>query len=392
MQERVSKLQVFFMTLTCALIVGNLYYNQPLLGVLSRFFQVSETEASLIPTLTLIGYAFGIFLLVPIGDMINARKLIQASMFISGCLALLLTLSPNLTVFLIISCVLGFANVGQSVLIPFSANLAAPAERGKVVGLVLSGILIGSLSARTMAGIITQYFGWKAVFIFAGCVSIFLSLITPLLLPNATPHFKGSYKSLLRSIFEIFKDFPTIREASLMGAILFGSFSAFWTVLTFLLEGEPFFFEPKIIGLFGALGLIGALAAPLAGKYLDTKGAATTIRLGLYCAMAAFAILGFSSNWVIGLVIGVLFLDLGIQVAHISNQSRIFNYKPEARSRLNTIYIFFYFVGGSAGSYIGSILWSLGKWPAVCAGGFIACLTAFLVFRRGVESKKQPLS
>lgn len=382
MQNKASKLQVFFMTLTCALIVGNLYYNQPLLGVLGRYFNVSETSASLIPTFTLIGYAFGILFLVPIGDMINARKLMQVTMFIAGGLAILLTLSPNLEIFLIISTLLGFINIGQSVLIPFSANIAAPEERGKVVGLVLSGILIGSLAARTLAGIITQYFGWQAVYLFAGSISISLAILTPVILPNAKPGFDGSYKKLLLSMVEIFKDFPTIRQASFMGAILFGSFSAFWTVLTFLLEGEPFLFDPKTIGLFGVLGIIGALAAPLAGKTLDKAGPSPTIRLGLYCSMIAFIVLGLSSTWVLGLVIGILILDLGIQVAHISNQSRIFNYKPEARSRLNTIYIFFYFVGGSLGSYIGSLLWTFGSWKALCLGGFLACVIAYLVFQK----------
>lgn len=168
-----------------------------------------------------------------------------------------------------------------------------------------------------------------------------------------------------------------------MGGLLFASFSAFWTILTFLLEGEPFNYSPQSIGLFGALGMVGALAAPIAGRYTDKKGTASTIRIGLYCAMAAFAILAASSTSVFGLVVGVLLLDLGVQVAHISNQSRIFELNPEARSRLNTIYIFSYFTGGSLGSFIGSQLWAFGKWPAVCLGGLLFCLVSTLIFWRG---------
>lgn len=383
MGKGLSRAQVFFMTLTCILVVGNMYYNQPLLGVLAREFGVTEAKVSLVPAFTLIGYALGILFLVPLGDMIERRKLIQGSMTMAGLLAIALPFSPTLGVFCALSGLMGFFNISQSVLIPFASNLAKPEERGKVVGIVLSGILIGSLMARTLAGFIAQYFGWKSVFIFAGAVSLILSLVTQVVLPVSSPNFKGSYKDLLASTAKLFRELPVIRESALMGAILFGAFSAFWTTLTFLLEAPPFNYDPKTIGLFGALGIIGALAAPLAGRYADKKGAAATIRLGLYCSMGAFALLALSSTFVFGIVIGVLLLDLGIQVAHISNQSRNFSNPPEVHSRLNTIYIFSYFTGGSLGSYVGSALWSWGQWPAVSLGGLAFCLIAAWVFNRG---------
>ncbi|WP_374034888.1 MFS transporter [Bdellovibrio bacteriovorus] len=387
MGKGLSRTQVFFMTLTCILVVGNMYYNQPLLGILAREFGVTESKVSLVPAFTLIGYALGILFLVPMGDMIERRKLIQGSMTMAGLLAIALPFSPTLGVFCAISCVMGFFNVSQSVLIPFAANLAKPEERGKVVGIVLSGILIGSLMARTLAGFIAQYFGWKTVFIFAGSVSLILSIVSQFVLPMSEPNFKGTYKQLLLSTAQLFRELPTMREAALMGAILFGTFSAFWTTLTFLLEATPFNYDPKTIGLFGALGMIGALAAPLAGRYADKKGAAATIRMGLYCSMGAFALLALSSTFVAGIILGVLVLDLGIQVAHISNQSRVFSHAPEFHSRLNTIYIFAYFTGGSLGSYVGSALWSWGQWPAVSLGGLGFCLIATLIFRRGQKNR-----
>lgn len=282
---------------------------------------------------------------------------------------------------------MGFFNVSATVLIPFSANLARPEERGKVVGTVLSGILLGSLMARTLSGFMAEHFGWQSVFIFAGVVNLILALTTQWALPASEPQFHGSYKALLKSTLELIRDFPLVREAAFMGAILFGSFSAFWTTLTFLLEAEPFNYSPQTIGLFGALGMIGALAAPLAGRYADKKGTAATIRLGLYCSMAAFAILALSSTFVVGIVLGVLILDLGIQVAHISNQTRMFELSAEARSRLSSIYVFFYFIGGSLGSYIGSQLWSWGKWPAVSLGGLVFCLGAMILFRNGQKMR-----
>lgn len=383
MEKGLSRSQVFFMTMTCILVVGNMYYNQPLLGILAREYGVTEKEVSLVPAFTLIGYALGILFLVPMGDMLERRKLIQASMTLAGLFAIALPFSPSLTVFCGLSALMGFFNVSQSVLIPFASNLAKPEERGKVVGIVLSGILIGSLMARTLAGFIAQYFGWKTVFIFAGSVSLILSVVTQFVLPESSPSFKGTYRKLLASMVTLVRDLPVIRESSLIGAILFGAFSAFWTTLTFLLEGAPFYYDPKTIGLFGALGMIGALAAPLAGRYADKKGAAATIRLSLYCSMAAFALLALSTTFALGLVVGVLVLDLGIQVAHISNQSRNFSSPPEIHSRLNTIYIFSYFAGGSIGSYLGSALWSWGRWLAVSLGGLGLCLLAALIFERG---------
>ncbi|MNJ92598.1 Inner membrane transport protein YnfM [compost metagenome] len=390
--QYLSRFQALFMAAMCTLIVGNLYYNQPLLGILAREFAVSENTVSLVPALTLIGYALGILFIVPLGDMLERKRLLQASMIVAGTLAISLAFSPNFAVLCVVSFLMGFFNVSASVLIPFAANLAHPKERGKITGIVLSGILLGSLMARTLAGFIGDHLGWQAVFIIAGAISLVLSVITQWTLPASVPHFKGTYKGLLLSTAQLFRDLPIAREAAFMGAILFGSFSAFWTTLTFLLEAAPFNYSAQTIGLFGAIGMVGALAAPIAGRYADLKGTNATIRLGIYCALAAFGILALSSTSVAGIVLGVLVLDLGIQVAHISNQSRIFELVPEARSRLNTIYIFAYFCGGSLGSYVGSQLWALGGWVGVSLGGMVFCLTAGWIFLSGQKKRESQAS
>lgn len=386
MGHGVSRSQVAFMVITCIMVIGNLYYNQPLLGILSREFQVSEKTVSLIPALTLIGYAIGILFIVPLGDRVERRRLIQISLTAAGTLAFLLPLSPHFAVFCLISFALGFSNISATTLIPFAANLAHPEERGKVVGIVLSGILIGTLMGRALSGFMAEHFGWKSVFLFSGIVNYILAVFTRWSLPTSEPHFKGSYKDLLASTFQLIREIPRVREIAFMGALLFGSFSAFWTTLTFLLEAPPFQYTPQTIGLFGALGMIGALAAPLAGRYADKKGTNATIRLGLYFAMAAFALLALSSTWVMGIILGVLVLDLGIQIAHISNQTRLFEIAPEARSRLSSIYIFCYFIGGSLGAWVGSLLWSWGHWPAVSLGGLVFCIGAALLFKRGQKA------
>lgn len=388
MEKGLSRFQILFMAFTCALVVANVYYNQPLLGILAREFGVTEKDISLVPALTLIGYALGILFLVPLGDMMERRKLLQISLFAAGSFAVGIAFCTSYYVLCTLSFLLGFFNVSGSVLIPFAANLSKPQERGRVVGTVLSGILLGSLIARTLAGVLAQHFGWKSVFFFAGGTSYILMIAMAFALPASIPSFSGSYKNLIFSMGKLVRDLPIAREAALIGAIVFSTFSAFWTTLTFLLEGEPFNYSPQTIGFFGALGMIGALAAPLAGRYADKKGPAATIRLGLYCTMGAFLLLAVSATQVIGLIIGVLVLDLGVQVAHISNQSRIFELNAEARSRLSTIYVFSYFCGGSLGSYLGTLLWSWGGWPAVCVGGLAMCAIAMLFFRRGQSTRK----
>lgn len=382
-----SRFQIFFMVITCAFVVGNLYYNQPLLGVLARDFAVTEKQISLVPALTLIGYALGILFLVPLGDQWERRQLLQGGMLLAGLCALGIAWVPHFYLLCALSFVMGFVNISATVLIPFSATLARPEERGKVVGTVLSGILLGSLAARTVAGFMSDLWGWQSVFIFAGSVNIFLALVTPWALPVSAPSFQGNYKQLLQSLWTLVRDHALVREAALMGGLLFGSFSAFWTTLTFLLEAEPFNYSAKTIGLFGLLGMMGALAAPVVGRYADKKGPAATIRLGIYLTLFAFAVLGFSSTVVAGVVLGVVFLDLGVQVAHISNQTRLFEVSAEARSRLSSIYIFSYFTGGSLGSFLGSQLWSWGRWPAVSAGGFVLCLGAGFLFYRGQRAR-----
>jgi predicted MFS family arabinose efflux permease len=388
MNQGITRFQVLFMTATCILVAGNLYYNQPLLGILAAEFGVSDQKIALIPSATLIGYALGIVFLLPLGDMIERRKLLSMSMAMAGSFAVLIGFSQNFYLLCVLSFLLGVFNIAPSVLVPFSADLAKPRERGKVVGTVLSGILIGSLLARTLAGFIGTNLGWRAAFFIAGTISLILSIVTQFLLPSSPPRFRGSYASLLRSTVTLVKEMPLLREAAWIGAILFGTFSAFWTTLTFLLSGESFHYSSSQIGLFGIAGIMGALAAPLAGRYADRKGTSFTIRMGLGLALLAFVILALSSAMTAGLIIGVLLLDLGVQVAHISNQSRVFEPFPEARSRINSVYIFSYFTGGSLGSYIGSQLWSFGGWVAVCCGGFLFSTVAGLLFLQGEKARK----
>jgi predicted MFS family arabinose efflux permease len=266
-------------------------------------------------------------------------------------------------------------------LVPMAAHLAPEAERGRIVGRVMSGLLIGILLSRTVSGYVGLHLGWRAMFEIGAGLMVALVALLAWQLPRDQPAFTGTYASLMKSLGTLIREQPALRRAALVGAFLFAAFSVFWTTLAFYLEGPHFRYGSDVAGFFGLIGAFGALAAPLAGKTADAKGPAYTVGLGVLLALAAYAVLGFGGGYVAGLVVGVIVLDVGVQSAHISNQSLIFSLVPEARSRLNTVYMTGYFTGGSVGSVLGGLAWTHAGWPGVCLLGAGLTGAAFLVSR-----------
>jgi predicted MFS family arabinose efflux permease len=268
------------------------------------------------------------------------------------------------------SLAVGVTTIAPQLLVPFAAHLAAPAERGRVVGTVMSGLLIGILSARTVSGLVGTYLGWRAMYAIAAVVMVLLAASLRGSLPRSEPEAAGmSYLGLMRSLGGLVRDEPVLRQSCLFGAMSFGAFSAFWTTLAFYLARPPYGYSGGVVGLFGLVGIVGALAAPLAGRFADRRSPRWTIGLGLICLLISFALLYVARGTLWGLVVGVILLDLGAQSSHISNQSRIYAIRPEARSRMNTVYMVAYFVGGAIGSYAGAYGWSVAGWSGVCLVG-----------------------
>ncbi len=377
---------VWLMAVTCGLVVANIYYNQPLLAAIGRTFHLSDSSASLVATATQVGYTLGMLFAVPLGDKLERKRLTLLMLLGAAACMALAAWAPSFAVLAGASVLIGVFSAVPQLLVPMAAHLAPEETRGRVVGRVMSGLLIGILLSRTLSGYVGLHLGWRAMFEVGAGLMVLLVGLLAWRLPQDQPTFSGTYASLMKSLLTLTRQQVPLRRAALVGASLFAAFSVFWTTLAFYLEGPPFHYGSDVAGFFGLIGAFGALAAPLAGRTADKRGPAYAIGLGLALALAAYVVLGFGGGYLAGLVVGVILLDVGVQATHISNQSLIFALVPEARSRVNTVYMTAYFIGGSVGSVAGGLAWAHGGWPGVCLTGtafMLAALAASRLYGRG---------
>lgn len=359
---------LWVMTIATGLIVANLYYNQPLLVLMAKSYHVSISKIEEVATVTQLGYAAGMLFLAPLADMIRRRRLIMLCLSLAIVALLGAAMAPSVNILILASFLVGVFSLVPQLLVPMTAHLAKPAERGRKIGFVMSGLLIGILLSRTLSGIVGKYFGWEAMFYIAAGVMVIIWLMLFFMLPEVEPEYKGKYASLMNSMITLIKEEPALRIASLRGALCFACFMAFWTSLAALMH-DNFGKGSDITGLFGLFGAAGALAAGVMGRLSDKMDAYKLSTFTLLLIIISFVIFIFSGYSFIGLVIGVIVLDMGVQATHISNQSLIYSLKPEARNRINTVYMVTYFIGGSLGTYMTSFAWDYYKWSGVCVVG-----------------------
>ncbi|MCC5617641.1 MFS transporter [Nostoc sp. CHAB 5836] len=376
---------IWVMAITAGIAVANLYYNQPLLAEMGRSFNASALQVGFIPMLTQIGYALGILLFVPLGDMIERRRLIVTMLAATACALVTAAVSPSIVWLASASLAIGITTIVPQLILPFAAHLAKPGERGEVVGNVMSGLFIGILLARTVSGWIGETLGWRAMYWIAGGLITFLAVIVLKLLPKSQPSLKLSYQKLIHSLLGLIRSQPVLREASMIGFLSFGAFSAFWSTLAFLLEQSPYHYGSQVAGMFGLVGIVGSATAPVIGKIADKKSPRLTVGLGVTITLLAFLVLWFFGLHLWGLAIGVILLDLGAQSTLVSNQARIYSLLPEAQSRLNTVYMVSNFMGGSLGSILGIYGWSWLQWNGVCLVGLSMLAVSLAIFFRGYK-------
>jgi len=372
---------VLVMAAASGITVANLYYIQPLLVEIANSFHVTQVSVGFVAMLTQIGYALGMLSILPLADIKEKRLLIVTMLLCSACALMFMFFSFNITVISIASFAVGFTSVVPQLIVPFAAQLAHPKERGKIIGTVMSGLFIGILVSRTFSGLVGEYWGWRNVYLIAAALMIILAILLSRMLPLCPPTSSMKYKELFTSMVSLTKSLPLLREASLNGALMFAAFSAFWTSLVFLLEGSHYHMGADAAGLFGLIGVTGAMAAPIVGRIADKRSPKFTLGIGMMAVLLAyicFFAFGFKL-W--GLIIGVIFLDLGVQSCQISNQARVHALNDKARNRLNTVYMVSYFTGGALGSYLGSYSYAHFEWYGVCVLGLLTQLIAIVVHK-----------
>ncbi|MBV7470560.1 MFS transporter [Aeromonas media] len=375
---------VFAMALSCGLAVANIYYNQPMLAVMAQDFP-GQSAIPLIAMLTQLGYATGLLLLVPLGDVVERRWLVLGQFMLIAQASAMAAMATGASLLMLASVLLGIGATAAQQIVPVAATLADPARRGAVVGSVMSGLLGGILLSRTLAGLVTAYGSWRAMFWCGVPLALLGGLLMARMIPLDLPRTSLSYPRLLASLAELWREEPALRRATLIQALLFASFSTFWTVLAFYLADPAYGLGAEVVGLFGVIGVAGVVAAPLAGRMADRRGARSVVLVGALLVVLAWILF---ETWLslVGLALGVILLDLGVQSALVAHQQLIYGLRAEARGRINTLFMTGMFLGGTLGSSLAMLAWQQERWVGVCWAGLALALAACLGALAGKRS------
>ena len=381
--QGLSPALILLMSVATGLAVASNYYAQPLLDTIARAFNLSASSAGFIVTAAQLGYAAGLLFLVPLGDMFERRMLIVSMTLLAAGGMLITASSQSLTMMIVGTALTGLFSVVAQILVPLAATLASPEKRGKVVGTIMSGLLLGILLARTVAGLLASLGGWRTVYWVASVLMVVMALALWRGLPKVKQENHLNYPQLLASVFSLFTQDKLLRTRALLGCFTFANFSILWTSMAFLLAAPPFNYSEGVIGLFGLAGAAGALGARPAGGLADKGKSHLTTSAGLVLLLLSWAAIWYGHVSVLALIVGILVLDLTVQGVHITNQTVIYRVKPEARNRLTAGYMTSYFIGGAAGSLISASAWQHAGWSGVCAIGAIVATINLLVWWRG---------
>ena len=368
----------------CGIIVANLYYAQPLVGLIRSSIGLSAGSAGFIVTLTQIGYVVGLLFIVPLGDILENRKLVfTALLFTAGSLGAA-AVTKDATLFLIFSLFIGLGSVAAQVLVPFASYLSTDATRGRVVGNVMSGLLLGIMLSRPLSSLVADAFGWHAIFALSATAVFILAIVLWKVLPTRKPKSDITYIALLGSMWQLLVTTPILRRRATYHACLFATFSLFWTTAPLLLSSPAFHFSQRAIALFALVGVAGSLAAPVAGRIADRGWTKPATGVAIIAVIVSVLLpLLFQSSSIVGitaLVVSAIILDAGVSANLVLGQREIFSLGPEIRSRLNGLFMAIFFFGGAIGSAIGGWSYAVGGWNAVLWIGVVFPVLALLYF------------
>ena len=379
---------ILLMSIATGLAVASNYYAQPLLDTIARNFSLSASTAGFIVTAAQLGYAAGLLFLVPLGDMFERRMLIVSMTLLAAGGMLITASSQSLGMLILGTALTGLFSVVAQILVPLAATLATPDKRGKVVGTIMSGLLLGILLARTVAGLLANLGGWRTVFWVASILMALMAIALWRGLPKMKSDTQLNYPQLLGSVFSLFIHDKLLRTRAMLGCLTFANFSILWTSMAFLLAAPPFNYSEGMIGLFGLAGAAGALGARPAGGFADKGKSHLTTTVGLLLLLLSWLAIWLGHTSVPMLIIGILILDLTVQGVHITNQTVIYRIHPDARNRLTAGYMTSYFIGGAAGSLISASAWQHAGWAGVCLAGTTVAVLNLLVWWRGFHRQE----
>ena len=380
---------ITLMSIAIGVIVANLYYLQPLLHQLTKDFRISDSNATLLLVLIQAGYAAGLAFVVPLGDLIPRRRLAVLVFAVSSVMVLAGAAAHSFVVFAAITFFIGLASCGGQVILPLGADMAEAAQRGRVIGRLMTGLLMGLMLSRSFSGIVAQAAGWRTVYVAAGVALALMAIVLYRVLPNEPMREHVTYRRLLAGTLGMFASFPMLRRRALYGFLIFAAFSTLWTTLAFHLSAAPFHYDNLVIGLFGIVGAAGVLAANVAGRFADkSRSHLTTIVCGVLI-LFSFIVLYTGRNVVVVLAIGIVMLDAGMQGLQITNQSIIYSLAPDARSRINSAYMVCAFIGAACGSLAAGQCYAHAGWRGDCllGGGIgVVILGLALLWREPIST------
>lgn len=377
--EGIPKGIVMAMAILAGITVSNLYYNQPLLEMISDDLGISQVTANLMTVITQVGYAFGLLFIIPSGDMFSRRRIITICMMIAAVMALVIGLSDNIYLICAVSLLLGATSVIPQLFMPVAGQFSQPKDKAKNIGYVLFGLLTGILAARVVSGFIGEWLSWRAMYYIASALMVICCVVSLRIMPEMKRNFLGTYSQLMLSVWTIFRTHPRIRLNSLRGGLAFGSMLSIWSCMAFHVAGKPFCAGSDMVGILGLCGMAGALAASGLGKYVPKYGIAKFSFFGASLQIIGWLIACIFGNGYLGLIVALITVDIGTQFQQLSNQTGCIAEIPEASNRANTIFMTLYFIGGSLGTFLSGLGWSMLGWNGVCIVGASFAMVSLVI-------------